>query len=234
MRHEAGEDESPRAEQWGYSTLSGSAPAETTAGAAAAVAVDRRRVLKYAGLVGVGMTGGAGAIALTSDPAAARINGTLDATDQSVSDDDGSLSSLSIDPSVTVDWDSQSDQVAQIDYTWHVSVTNNGGTVGTTPYTRSVSSPATSGSQQVSDFGTINLLSANGGTLSASTFESNTDGATNETQVTLSLDVVLKDDQANIIDQDKPLLRTTFTVIVSNEATSTLSGDGTANTAAQS
>ena len=102
-------------------------------------------------------------------------------------------------------------------------------TVGSTPYTIDVSSPDTSGSISES-FSTINLLSNNGGALSGSNFDATTDGGSNTTDVTLSMDGKLKDSGGDVLVDSTDLLGPrTFSVTVMN-SDSTVSSSGTANT----
>ena len=92
-----------------------------------------------------------------------------------------------------------------------------------------MSTPSKSG-EQSHTFSEINLLSANGGALSASNFEATSDGASNTTDVTLSMDLTLKDSGSNTITSKTDILGPkTYAVTVTN-SDSTTTSTGTANT----
>ncbi|GAB3411367.1 hypothetical protein GCM10027435_02890 [Haloparvum alkalitolerans] len=173
----------------------------------------------------VALLAGGGIVTLTQPSLAA--DGTLDAADVSVSSTDGQLDSLTITPSITVDWANQDAAVATVEVTWHTSGPNTSkSTVGNTPYAFTPSSSSTDGSL-TRDMGEINLLN----TLDASAFSADTDGNTTTSSVELWLDVTLKDSGDNILDQQDDILNTTFQVSVTNtEASASLSASGTANT----
>jgi hypothetical protein len=139
----------------------------------------------------------------------------LTAGDVSVSSDDGSLTTLTITPNITVSWDGQDSQVTEIQATWKVMTSGTSETtIRQTPYSISVSSETTSGSIDHT-FPEISLLSNNGGALSASNFFATTDGDSKSTNVTLSMDVVLKDSGGNTVDSATDVLGPTeYTVTV--------------------
>lgn len=114
--------------------------------------------------------------------------------------------------------------------TWYVAKNSTSETtIGSTPYTFDIATPTKDGSidQTIS---AISMLSANGGALSASNFDAESDGATNTTDVTVSMDGKLEDSGGNILADETDLLGpTTYSVSVTN-ATSSLSASGTANT----
>lgn len=190
--------------------------------------VTRRRILRGgAGLVGATVVG-TSALVFTTDPTVAATG--LTASDVSVSNPEGNLQTLTITPDITISWDGQESAVASIDATWYVKTNSTSETtVGSTPYSISVSDPSKSGSISHT-FPEINLLSDNGGALSESNFDASTDGGSNTTDVSLSIDAKLKDSGSNIIAQESDILGPKTNTVTVTNATSTVSSSGTANT----
>ena len=179
------------------------------------------------GVTTVGV-GGAAALTLGTEPAIAA-DGTLTAKDVDVTSNGGELTTLTVAPSVTVDWTGQESQVATVRMTWHaesVSSPLNSGTLTTVD--QSVSTPAVEGSASKT-FTELSLLSGNGGPLTASNFASDTDGQSNSRDVKLTMDVTLLDGSDNEIMAKDGVLTATYTVTVTNE-NSTVTATGTANT----
>ncbi len=182
--------------------------------------LSRRSVVKSALGVTVAAGTGLGAIATTSSPATAA---SLNAANVDVTSNDGSLSTLTIAPDVTVTWSGQESGISNIDYVWNVSTGNNSGQIDST--SQSITGSPTSGDTN-KVFPSIDLLQV----LSASNFGGAPDGETSSgTDVTVSLKATLKDTNGNIVTSKDPLLTATFTVSVTNQA-STTGGSGTANT----
>jgi len=189
--------------------------------------LSRRDVIRAgAGAAGV-LVAGAGFTLYASEEVAAA---GLSADDVTVSSNDGELTTLTITPDVTVSWDGQESAVAEVHATWYVKTSSTSETtVGSTPYSISVSDPSKSGSVSHT-FPEISLLSKNGGALTASNFTATTDGESTNTDVTLSMDVTLKDSGGNTIAAVTDVLGPkTYTVTVTN-STSSVSASGTANT----
>jgi hypothetical protein len=182
--------------------------------------LSRRSVVKSALGVTVAAGTGLGAIATTSSPATAA---SLNAANVDVTSNDGSLSTLTIAPDVTVTWSGQESGISNIDYVWNVSTGNNSGQIDST--SQSITGSPTSGDTN-KVFPSIDLLQV----LSAGNFGGAPDGETSSgTDVTVSLKATLKDTNGNIVTSKDPLLTATFTVSVTNQA-STTGGSGTANT----
>lgn len=188
--------------------------------------INRRTVLRGAGAT-LGAAGSVAAFSVYGTQNA--IAASFTASNVSISSNDGTVTTLEIAPSVTTEWNGQETDVATIEYTWSVSTNSTSkSTVGKTPFAKAVSTPAKDGSEEDS-FNTISLLSANGGTLSASNFESSTDDSSNDTTVNIYCDITLKDSGDNIISSKTDILNTSYTVSVTNE-TSSVSTSGNANT----
>lgn len=186
--------------------------------------VSRRSVLKGAVSSIAVAGGGVTLLAAESEPAVAATG--LSAADVNVSTNDGSLNTLTLEPDVDVSWDGQETKVSEVQYTWSASTSFNSGTLGT--FSKSVTTPGKNGSVFKS-FSRINMLGRNSGPLTASNFESSTDGGSNSTDVTITLDVTLKDEGGSTITTKNDILSATYSVTVSNK-TSTVSSSGTANT----
>ena len=172
--------------------------------------------------------GGAAALTLGTEPAIAA-DGTLTAKDVDVNSNGGELTTLTVAPSVTVDWTGQESQVATVKMTWHaesVSSPLNSGSLTTVSQT--VSTPTVEGSSSKT-FDQLSLLSANGGPLTASNFAADTDGQSNSRDVKLTMDVTLLDGNGNQLMTKDGVLTATYTVTVTNES-STVTASGTANT----
>lgn len=192
------------------------------------VDLTRRRVVKTAGAVATTAALTSGFLLTTSKPALAATG--LTASDVNVSTNDGELNTLTIAPDITVSWSGQETAVAEVEVTWKVMTSSTSETtIGNTPYSFTVSDPSKSGSLSKT-MSAISMLSSNGGALSASNFEATTDGGSNTTDVTISMDCTLKDASSNTITSTTDLLGPkTYAVTVTN-TTSSVSGDGTANT----
>lgn len=194
--------------------------------------ITRRGAVRVGAGSAVALLAGGGMLYHSTEPVVAATG--LDASDVSVSSDDGTLTTLTVTPDVTVSWDGQDSPVEEVRATWKVETNGTSETtVGSTPYSITVSDPTTNGSVQHA-FPEISLLSNNSGALSESNFTASTDGGTESTVVTLSMDVILKDSGDNTIDKVTEVLGPTdYTVTVNNTDTSTTSSitsSGTANT----
>ncbi|PHQ38869.1 hypothetical protein DJ69_09320 [Halorubrum persicum] len=191
----------------------------------------RRDVMKRAGVVGAAGVLSSTALLSASEPALAASGFT--ANDVNITTSDGKLNTLTINPDITIDWSDQGMPVATVEVTWKVSTSSTSETtIGNTPYSFDVAEPTTSGSfnQTISE---ISMLSNNGGALDASNFEATTDGGSNTTNVTISMDCTLKDSNDNIITSATDLLGpNTYSVTITNGTSSSpsISGSGTANT----
>ncbi|MDL0125607.1 twin-arginine translocation signal domain-containing protein [Halobacterium salinarum] len=191
----------------------------------------RRTLLKRAGGGAATLLAIGGGMTYLSEPSVAATGLTAD--DVSVTSSNGTLTTLEIEPSITVSWSNQNTNVATVKVTWYVKTSSTSETtVGQTPYSLSVSNPSQDGSIS-KQMGPISLLSNNGGALSASNFAAGTDGGTKTTDVTISMDATLQDSNGNQLANTTDLLGpTTFAVSVTNESTesASVSGFGTANT----
>ncbi|SDX91311.1 hypothetical protein [Halopenitus persicus] len=192
------------------------------------VELTRRTVLRAGGGSTLALITGGGLLVYSSEPAVAATG--LSADDVTVSSNDGELTSLTIAPDITVSWDGQETAVAEIQATWSVASSGTSeSTVGSTPYSISAPSPGKSGSVDHT-FPEISLLSNNGGALSASNFAATTDGGSTNTDVTLSMDVTLKDSSSNTVTSATDVLGPkTYAVTVTN-VESTVDSTGTAGT----
>jgi hypothetical protein len=190
--------------------------------------LSRRDMVRAGAGTAVAIVAGSGAF-LYSSGGTVRAAG-LSANDVSVTSNDGELTTLTIAPDITVSWDGQETAVAEVHATWHVKTASTSETsIGSTPYSIEVSNPSKSGSVSRT-FSEINLLSNNGGALSGSNFDASTDGGSNTTDVTLSMDVTLKDSGSNTIVSVTDVLGPTTYAVTVNNAESTVSSSGTANT----
>lgn len=188
----------------------------------------RREAIKRGGAGIASLLAVGGGMHLATDQALAASGFT--ANDVDVSSTDGDLNTLTINPEITISWTGQESAVSTVEATWFVKTSSTSETtVGTTPYSFDVSSPGQSGSI-TETVGPINLLSNNGGALSGSNFDASSDGASNTTDVTLSMDAKVKDSGGNILESKTDVLGPkTFSVTVTNEMSS-MSASGTANT----
>lgn len=145
----------------------------------------------------------------------------LSASDVSISSNDGTLTTLTIDPSLTVSWDGLGTAVSDIQVIISASGPSNSGTVYSNT---SNSSTTTKSGDQTIEPGVLNLLSGNNnGVLTAGNFEPATDGGSKSTDVTVTVEINLKDSSSNDIASVTESV--TFTVTVSDTASSTsLSG----------
>ena len=192
----------------------------------------RRKAIRAGGGSAVALIAAGGLLTHSSESAVAATG--LTANEVSVSSADGDLTTLTIAPDITVSWDAQGTAVAAIKATWKVKTSSTDeATVGSTPYTISVSSPDTTGSVDHT-FSEISLLSNNGGALDGSNFDATTDGGSNTTDVTLSMDVTLKDSGSNTITSQTDILGPKSYAVTVNNTTSSVnpsvSSSGTANT----
>lgn len=152
----------------------------------------------------------------------------LSASDVSVSSNDGTLSTLTVDPSLTVSWNGLGDSVANIQVVVSASGPQNSGAVYS-----NTSNPSTTGKSgdETVEPGELNLLSGNdNGVLTAGNFEPSTDGTSETTDVTVTVEANLKDSSSNTIASTTESV--TFSVTVyDEESTSSVSGslntDGT-------
>ncbi|SDY95167.1 hypothetical protein SAMN05216564_11813 [Halopenitus persicus] len=192
----------------------------------------RRNAIRVCSGSALALIAGGGVLTYSSESAVAATG--LTANDVSVSSADGSLTTLTITPDITVSWDGQETEVAEIQATWYVKTSSTSETtVGSTPYSITVSSPGTNGSVDHT-FPEISLLSNNGGALSGSNFDATTDGGSTTTTVTLSMDVTLKDSGSNTITSQTDVLGPqNYDITVNNTESSvnpSISSSGTANT----
>ena len=181
------------------------------------------------GVTTVGV-GGAAALTLGSDPASAQTTG-FSASDITINSNDGTVSSLTMAPSINVTWDGQEQKVGQVKTSWYVSdpSLSSESQVGSQT-TTDVSSPTTSnesaGGMDLS-LGTFNMIS--NGPLSADNY-TNSDESTNlKKDVSISMDLVLATTGGDIITTKTDAVSATYTVTVNNR-TSTVTATGSANT----
>lgn len=185
-----------------------------------------RRTFVKAAVTGTATaTAGVGLLTLESKPAVAASG--LSASDVDVTSNDGDLTSLTIAPDITVGWSGQESPIAEVQYVWSASTSTNSGSLGT--FSKSISTPTKSDSGVSKTFDTINMLGKNGGPLDASNFDAASDGGTKTTDVTITMDVTLKDSNGNTVHTKNSALSSTYAVNVTNK-TSTVSSSGTANT----
>lgn len=183
----------------------------------------RRSIVR--GALGASAAGGiaAGTLYLTSGDAGATATiAGVSANDVSVSSGDGQIESLTVDPSLTVDWSGFPDPVAELRVSIHAEP-NTGTQVVISQQPFAVPSPSTDGSHSPA-IGQVNLLDKNGGVVDESELADATeDGTPEATDVTVSVLVEFYDDGDNRMDVDSGSWITesvTFTVSVDNVATS--------------
>ena len=201
-------------------------------------AVNRRSVLKAgATVVGSAAAGSAVLLAQTGPAVAAT---TFTARDISVSNTSGELTTLTLFPSISVEWNELSTPVEEVKFRFKTDMDGSISTAHTE--TKPVSSPSTTGSASFDSFNggePISLLSANGGSLSAGTFDDPTagDDTAATTQVGLIVEGIFQTEGGNTqmvkrtLSNSNPLVDTTFTVSVTHESDpSTGVTDGEAGT----
>lgn len=178
--------------------------------------------------IGIATLVAAGGLITTSSRSAVAATG-LTASDVTVSTNDGELNALTVEPNVTVSWSGMEEQVATVAATWNVKTNSNSEEpFGPTPEKIAVDTPTKDGEVSHTYSDALGLLG--GDPLSASNFEAAIDGGTENTDVTLSMDVELRDASSNVITSRTEVLGPkTFTVTVTNESSS-VSASGTANT----
>lgn len=158
------------------------------------------------------------------------------AKDVSISTSDGTITDVSLggNLSVTLSWNGLNVSPVQADITINVKSDDAGATslkqlVGTGKF--NLTDNTLSGSETVTDtgFGTapFSIIDAHGN-LSASNFESSTNGATNDTTVTLQAVATIYDTDGNSIEK-KNTSTDSYVVSVTNTS-STSSTSGTADT----
>lgn len=190
--------------------------------------LSRRNVVRAGASTAVAVLVSGGALVYSSESAVAATG--LTANDVSISSNDGDLTTLTVTPDITVNWDGQETAVSEIQATWNVQTSSTSETtVGNTPYSISVSNSSKSGSVSHT-FSEISLLSKNGGALDASNFNAATDGGSTTTDVTLSMDATLKDSGSNTITSVTDVLGPNSYSVTVNNASSSVSSGGTANT----
>lgn len=195
--------------------------------------ISRRTLLKLA--AGTTVAGGAAAAGVyyTSQPAVAAEG--LTAEDVSVESANGELQSLTIAPTISVQWENYSD-VSEVDVKFRADGPQSNGTIiGWTDRDVSRGRGRGQGGQSSGeiefDLDTANMLSKNGGPLDASSFRPE-EGEEEESEVTVSLDLRLLDDEGNTIESQTPILAVTYAVRVTN-LTSEVTVTGELNTGAE-
>lgn len=192
------------------------------------IELTRRNAMRVCSGSALALVAGGGMFMYSSESAVAATGLTTD--NVSVSSADGDIATLAITPDITVSWDGQETEVAEIQATWSVMTSSTSETtVGSTPFSITVSSPGTTGSVDHT-FSEISLLSNNGGALSGSNFDATTDGGSTTTTVTLSMDVTLKDSGSNTITSQTDVLGPQEYDVTVTNTESTVSSSGTANT----
>jgi hypothetical protein len=214
------------------------------------VNLSRRSLLKSG--VAIGGSAAVGAVLLRSqpDPASAQTS-SFTANDQNVSNSDGTLTTLTIDPTFTLEWSDVGGTVDYIEFRFGLDIETDG-----FQYSEVVSVDAenqgASGSQTFDSFNSgnpVSLLNPPGdvGGFSASAFQENTEGETTTTTVNLSiggifknsttLTATLSDDTSFDPDQalfsrvgTNALVSTSFDVIVEHTTSSATIPSGSANT----
>jgi len=182
-------------------------------------------VLK-AGATVAGSTVAGSAVLLTqTGPAVAATNFT--AQNAAVSNTSGELSTLTLSPSIAVEWTELSTAVEEVKFRFKTDMNGSVSTVLTE--TKQVATPGTSGSLSVDSFNggePVALLSTNGGPLSADSFDDPTagDGDATTTEVGLVVEAIFQTTGGNtqMVKRTRsngdPLVDTTFTVSVTHEA----------------
>lgn len=178
-----------------------------------------------AGLAAGGSAVGASTILVTqSEPAVAAT--AFEAGDVSVSNTSGELSSLTLNPEIGVEWNELSSEVEEVKFRFKTDMDGSRSTVH--KQTKTVESPGTGGSATFDTFNdgeAISLLSDNGGSLSASTFEDATagDGESATTEVGLIVEGIFRTSGGNeivsrTVNGNDPLVDTSFTVTVTHNS----------------
>ncbi|QKY21334.1 hypothetical protein B4589_013485 [Halolamina sp. CBA1230] len=200
--------------------------------------VTRRSVLK----AGVAISGSAATASalLATQPRPAVATSHFTAGNVSVSNESGELSTLTLSPSIGVEWNELSTAVEEVKFRFK---TDMGGSVSTAhTETKTVGSPGTSGSTSFDSFNggeQIPLLSNNGGTVSAGKFDDPTagDGESVTTEVGLVVEGIFQTEGGNTtivsrtLSNGDPLVDTAFDVTVTHESDpSTGVTDGEAGT----
>jgi len=214
------------------------------------VNVSRRSLLKSGAAIGGSAAVGAVLLRSQPDPATAQTS-NFTANDQNVSNSDGTLNTLTIDPTFTLEWSDVGGTVDYIEFIFGPDIETSG-----FQYSEVVSVDAenqgASGSQTFDSFNSgnpISLLNPPGDAVgfNASAFEENTEGETTTTTVNLTISGIFQNsdtltaapsDDTNF-DPDQalfsrvgnnPLISTSFDVIVEHTTSSVTVSSGSANT----
>lgn len=186
----------------------------------------RRTVLKGIGaLAGAGAVG-AGVVHFSTESAVAA---SFAATDASATTDDGTITQVTVEPTLTVEWDGLDTSPQEIDVTVTASGENDGTLHGNRKMaeTVSLSDRGTSGSKSVT-MSAYNLVSPPpDGPFDPADFEAAADGGSVTRTVTLAGTVEVTDGTKPLTSDD--IEAVTFDVTVNNQP-STASASGTANT----
>lgn len=198
--------------------------------------ITRRSVVKAGAALGGSAATASALLATQSEPAVAASEFT--AGDVSVSNEAGELSTLTLDPSIDVEWNELSTAVEEVRFRFKTDM--DGSTSAVHKQTKTVSSPGTSGSASFDSFNsgeTISLLSNNGGSLSAGTFDETDPGDEKTTAVGLVVEAIFQTEGGNstivarTLNNNDPLVDTHFDVTVAHaKDSSTSSTGGTAGT----
>lgn len=184
-----------------------------------------------AGVALGGSTATASALLATqSEPAVAASDFT--AGDVTVTNDAGELSKLTLSPSIDVEWNELSTAVDEVKFRFKTDM--DGSISSVHKQAKSVSSLGTSGSASFDSFNggeTISLLSDNGGSLSAGTFDEPDPGEATTTSVGLVVEAIFRTEGGSSIvsrtnSGGDPLVDTHFDVTVEHSKDSSTSATG--------
>lgn len=149
----------------------------------------------------------------------------LTADDVTVTNNGGNLSTLTIDPSIDVTWSNISEPVSNVQL--NITVTNPASDNSAQVVSNGKSTSGTSGSVTIS-LGEKSLLSSGNGPLNAANFEPSSDGGTKQTDVEVTVEVILQDSSSGTIKSTSKT--STFTVTVQAESMTVSGSLGTGAT----
>lgn len=201
-----------------------------------------RRTFVKTGAIAAGSTSAIGAY-LATQPTQSVATSDFQVNDVVIRNTQGAPQTLTINPSITLDWSELQTAPATVDFAFYVEVTIDGSTSSTTILDESPTVP--SESQTTTDsytFDSFNSDSAisllNGSLPSASAYEDSTAGDEDTTNRTIRLvvDATLKDASGSTViartrsSSNAPLADKTFTVTMEHLKDSSVTADGSANT----
>ena len=200
-----------------------------------------RRTLVKAGAITAGSTSAVGAY-LATQPTQSVAASDFQVNDVLIRNTEGVPQTLSINPSITLNWSELQTAPASVAFSFYVETSVDGSSSSTTVLSESPTVPSdsetTTNSYTFDSFNSGSPISLLGGSLlSASTYEDSTagDGDTTNGSIRLAIDATLKDSNGNTIiartrSAGDPLVDKTFTVTMEHLKDSSVTADGSANT----